>query len=96
MKFPCNRCGLCCRNLQFSDLYADLDRGDGVCKHLKENLCSIYSERPLKCRIDDCYDLLFKDIMPREEYYRINEAIYKKLQNNELENCEFMKKESIE
>ena len=54
--FRCNKCGECCRNLQGISIYADLDRGDGICKYLKGNLCSIYNERPLLCRIDDCYE----------------------------------------
>ena len=29
------------------------DRGDGGCKMLKDNLCSIYNERPDICRVKD-------------------------------------------
>lgn len=50
MMFLCDKCGLCCRNLNLSEIYADLDRGDGTCKYLQGNLCSIYEKRPLKCR----------------------------------------------
>lgn len=69
--FHCDMCGECCRNLKLSDLYADLDRGDGVCKYLNGNLCSIYDSRPLKCRIDDSYTF-FKGAMSLEEYYQLN------------------------
>lgn len=72
MMFPCDRCGECCRNLNRSELYHDLDRGDGVCKYLVGNLCSIYESRPLLCRIDESYNLFFKDEMTREEFYRAN------------------------
>ena len=42
--FKCDCCGCCCRNLQLSDLYSELDRGDGTCKYLVGNLCSIYEK----------------------------------------------------
>ena len=74
MKFECDCCGLCCMNLQKSEIYADLDRGDGVCRFLdlKTHLCSIYDSRPDKCNIDKMYDLYFKDQMSREEFYELN------------------------
>ncbi len=81
--FKCDRCGCCCRNLGMSPLYSELDRGDGVCRYLSGNLCSIYEDRPLLCRVDDCYDLFFKEIMDREEYYRQNEEICKALKKLE-------------
>lgn len=70
--FQCDKCGACCRNLRLSSNYADLDRGDGVCKYLQGNLCSIYENRPLKCRIDDSYHTLFKDSMTINEFYKLN------------------------
>ena len=72
MMFICDKCGECCRNLSLSDMYADLDRGDGICKYLDGNLCSIHEERPLKCRIDESYAAFFADSMPIDEYYRLN------------------------
>lgn len=81
--FKCDCCGCCCRNLDKSNLYADLDRGDGTCKYLIGNLCSIYSERPLFCRIDDCYEQFFKKDMDLNEYYRLNEIECKKLKKLE-------------
>lgn len=72
--FPCAQCGSCCRNLDKCGLYAELDRGDGTCRYLLDNRCSIYDERPLLCRIDDCYDLYFHKVMERSEYYRLNRA----------------------
>ena len=45
-----------------------------------ENLCSIYDNRPLLCRIDDSYDIYFKDIYTKEEYYKLNYEVCKKLQ----------------
>ena len=50
-------------------MYQDLDRGDGVCKYfdVSTKLCTIYKERPLKCRVEEGYDVYFKDI-PYTEY----------------------------
>ncbi len=70
--FPCNKCGKCCRNLDKSPLYKDMHKGDGICKYLKGNLCSIYKDRPLICRIDDAYRAFFKNEMTLEEYYECN------------------------
>lgn len=72
MKFECDKCGECCRHLDMSDIYSDLDEGNGICKYLKGNICGIYNERPLKCRVEDCYYEYFVDEMTIEEYYQKN------------------------
>lgn len=64
-----------------SDVYQNLDRGDGTCRYLEGNLCSIYSQRPVLCRVDECYELYFKERYSLEEYYEMNYRICKKLQN---------------
>ena len=81
MMFKCSQCGVCCRHLDRSELYRELDRGDGVCRYLKGNLCSIYENRPLLCRIDESYDKFFSEIYTRDEYYRLNEQACKILQS---------------
>ena len=81
MMFYCDKCGECCRNLYMSPVYKDLHNGDGVCKFLWGNICSIYAERPLFCRIDECYDIFFADKMRREEYYQENIRICNILKN---------------
>lgn len=55
--FPCIACGQCCRNVHLSPLTNYLSRGDGVCQYLDEdsNLCSIYEERPLVCKVEEYY-----------------------------------------
>ena len=76
--FKCSVCGECCRNLDKSQIYKELDRGDGVCKYLEGNKCSIYNERPLLCIVDEAFEVYFKNIMSKEEYYNLNyEACYK-------------------
>ncbi len=77
--FQCDCCGECCRNLNRSDLYQSLDRGDGVCKYLDGNQCSIYHERPLLCRVDESYEVFFKGQYSKEEYYKLNYEACKKL-----------------
>ena len=78
--FYCEHCGCYCRNLDKSDIYAPLNRGDGVCKYLKGNDCSIYENRPVLCRIDESYDRFFSEMMSREEFYDINKQACKQLQ----------------
>lgn len=72
--FKCDCCGLCCMNLNKSQVYDDLDRGDGVCKYFDavSKLCTIYYERPEKCNVDRTYERFFKDKMTLEEYYQLN------------------------
>lgn len=70
--FKCDQCGDCCRSLYQSHLYAELDCGDGMCIYLEGNLCGIYEDRPLLCRVDECYTVFYQDLMSIEEYYRFN------------------------
>ena len=81
--FKCDKCGKCCENLQESELYSDLDRGDGICKHLdvKKHLCRIYENRPLKCNVDKMYKLYFSDKMTLDEYYSLNNTACTLLKN---------------
>jgi len=80
--FKCNGCGECCRNLDKSDVYEELDRGDGTCRFLVEDQCSIYSERPMLCRVDESYWMYFKDKYTLEEYYNLNYEVCRKLQKD--------------
>lgn len=72
--FKCDCCGLCCMNLRMSELYSDLDRGDGICMYFDMNsrLCSIYEKRPEKCNIDKMYEYLYQRKMSREQFYQLN------------------------
>ena len=82
--FHCDCCGLCCMNLDNSDLYSDLNRGDGICKYFDQqtHLCSIYDERPEKCNIDKAYERLFKGVITKEEYYKQNYLACKELKRS--------------
>ncbi len=70
--FRCNQCGACCKHLDRSEIYKDLDRGDGTCIYLTGNSCSIYEKRPLICRVDESYYIFFKSQISLEEYYELN------------------------
>lgn len=77
MMFTCDKCGACCRNLNRSPVYANLDIGNGVCRYLAGNLCSIYEDRPLLCRVDESYEAFFEGYMTKEEFYNMNYAYCK-------------------
>ena len=80
-KFKCDCCGLCCQNIRLSNEYADLDRGDGVCKHYDEEtrLCGIYALRPIKCNVDEYYDRYLSSKMSRAEFHEMNYAACRRL-----------------
>ncbi len=82
--FQCDQCGECCRNLRKSRIYKELDRGDGVCRYLVGNLCSIYNNRPLLCRIDEAYEKIFKEHISIEEYYQSNYEMCKELKKERI------------
>lgn len=84
MMFQCDMCGECCRNLDKSPLYAELDRGDGTCRYLEGNLCSIYENRPVLCQVDACYDMYFRSSMTKEEFYSLNAQVCDKLKNRRI------------
>jgi uncharacterized protein len=67
MKFNCNGCGKCCKAIS--------------CPYLtQDNKCSIYDTRPLECNVEKGYEVFFKDKMTKVEFYKMNELICKKLQ----------------
>ena len=82
--FQCDRCGLCCRNLANSALYAELDRGDGTCIYFdcSSKLCTIYERRPMICNVDEMYAQFFHDQMSKKDYYERNYAACRALKND--------------
>lgn len=50
---------MCCRMVDVTEETRELDRGDGICKHLDTatNTCTIYNDRPDICRVDKQYEL---------------------------------------
>ena len=67
MAFHCDKCGLCCHLLKDVPQLEAFDRGDGTCRFLQGNLCSIYESRPDICNVEKMYPA-FATSMSREEY----------------------------
>lgn len=86
--FECDKCGLCCSHIGGCEVYKELDRGDGVCKFLNGNLCSIYNKRPLLCRVDESYEQIFSSKMSREDFYKLNYKACKALKNKYLQEAQ--------
>lgn len=82
MEFPCNRCGICCRNVHLSKETAFLNRSDGVCINFDEltHLCKIYENRPLVCRIREYYLENLSNIYTWDEFILINLSVCHSLQ----------------
>lgn len=79
-EFVCDKCGICCRNLQRSPLYKNLDDGTGTCIHYdsKTHLCTIYDKRPILCDIKKAYTF-FQSEMSYEKYLSLNYQACKSL-----------------
>lgn len=74
--FQCDKCGLCCRHIDRSELFKEFDRGNGICKFFddKSNLCSIYNIRPIICNVERSYEQFFSHFMTKEQYFELNYA----------------------
>jgi Fe-S-cluster containining protein len=72
MRFPCIKCGLCCQSIKNVHFLAEYDNGNGVCRYLVDNICSIYNERPEICNVEQMYYLYFKKSMNENEFILAN------------------------
>lgn len=81
--FDCDRCGACCRTIRRANFTHDLDRGDGICRHLDEatNLCTIYAARPIFCNVDAYYEKFVAHKMSRQDFYALNKKVCAELKN---------------
>lgn len=72
--FPCTQCGLCCQHVNLAPETQFLDRGDGTCRHYDapSKGCSIYSERPAICRVDQQFHIRYSRYYSWDEYVRLN------------------------
>ena len=77
--FKCDCCGKCCEKVSTSKLYQHLADETGKCRYLKNNLCSIYMNRPLICRVDEMYELHYKNSFTLKEFYELNYKVCKLL-----------------
>jgi Fe-S-cluster containining protein len=51
---------------------SDYDEGNGVCRYLVNNRCSIYDRRPLICNVEAMYMKFFKAAMTEEQFIIAN------------------------
>lgn len=75
-KFPCSKCGACCRRAGKRGIMPD--RGDGACVHLtKENTCAIYETRPDQCNYELMYQKAKSNFpeITRQEHFKSNAAM---------------------
>jgi uncharacterized protein len=67
--FNCWQCGACCRLVRLLPEIAHLDRGDGACRHLQEDLkCGIYENRPDACNTRVTYEAKWRERWSWDEY----------------------------
>ncbi len=84
LNFQCTQCGECCRHIGNIPALRKYDSGNGVCKFLdnKNNLCTIYHERPLICNVAAVYDEYFSQVYDEEDFLRINYKVCRLLQES--------------
>ena len=68
--FHCIQCGECCRHISMIPELSSFVGSDGVCIHLKNNLCDIYESRPDVCNYYKAYKKYFSNLTP-EEYHKL-------------------------
>ena len=83
MKFPCDRCGKCCANVNLSPLVSYLDRGDGSCRYLDTatKLCSIYEQRPEICRVELQFQKHYAEQYSWDDFVKLNLKACEALKN---------------
>ncbi len=87
--FICTKCGLCCRNIGKIPELAGFHTGNVFCMHLSDdNLCSIYATRPYICRVGKMYESIYKAIMSKTEYEKMNMEVCRVLQSKEIKDCD--------
>lgn len=87
--FPCEKCGICCRQVGRVPLGKKMSLPNGTCKYLdlKTNLCRIYYNRPIFCNVDAFYDKYFSNKMDREDFYKINKEECNNLKKEYSDDC---------
>lgn len=84
--FPCQKCGICCKHIDDIPPLKEFDTGNGTCKFLNGNICSIYNDRPDICNINTIYRKYFSNTYTQEEFYQLNLQGCKELQSLYLRN----------
>lgn len=70
--FPCSKCGECCRHIDKIPELSAYDIGNGICRFLDGDICTIYSDRPDICNVEKMYKIKYKKIMSKDDYYWLN------------------------
>jgi Fe-S-cluster containining protein len=65
--------------LQHIPVLSDYDKGNGVCRYLQNNLCSIYANRPLICNVEKMYLAYFRNTITEKEFINMNIEACRKL-----------------
>lgn len=84
ISFICDKCGKCCKILQYIPELNEYDRGDGICKYLNDNLCTIYTNRPDICNVEKTYEK-FSHMFTKEEYYQFVTEYCKQLKQKAID-----------
>lgn len=83
MKFNCDCCGICCRNIEHVPQLKEYDNGNGKCIYLTDdNKCSIYNNRPEICNVDLIYKKVYSNMYTRDEFYKLNYEVCFQLKKN--------------
>ena len=53
----------------------------------KNNLCTIYSARPIFCNVDAYYAKFFSNIMSKEDFYSKNKEFCRLIRNFDNKSC---------
>jgi len=51
---------------------AEYDNGNGVCRYLENNICSIYESRPKICNVSEMYNARYASSMAEREFVEVN------------------------
>lgn len=70
--FVCDMCGECCRHIDLIPELSEYHNGNGICRYLVENKCSIYYERPEICNVGVMFEKKYRFEMSEEEYLNMN------------------------
>lgn len=70
----CTKCGECCRHIGMIKELASFAGPDGICIHLRGNLCDIYDSRPDLCNYEKAYARYFSHLQPVKYHQIISNA----------------------
>lgn len=85
MRFPCTKCGACCKNISGIKELESYDLGNGICKYLdmQSNTCRIYGNRPDICSVEIMYEKMYFRHYSKAVFYALNIESCKILQEKE-------------